>query len=107
MVTSENKEDLLKLINDYSPIRCQGRDEERLYHDLRISGDDAADFLDKYSILFNVNIGNFQFSDYFPHEGASLVANLMGLHIAPGQPYKDLTIADLLTGIQYGRLVGK
>lgn len=106
MVASGIAEELLKLVNDYSPVRCQGAPEERLYHDLRISGDDALELLDKYSTLFNVDLGNFQFTEYFPYEGGSLAANLMGLHTTPGQPYKELTIGDLLAGILRGRLAG-
>ncbi|MFG8985273.1 MULTISPECIES: DUF1493 family protein [Pseudomonas aeruginosa group] len=43
----------------------------RIGEDLRLIGDDADEFLDKFSKEFAVDLSEFPFSDYFPDEGSA------------------------------------
>lgn len=43
----------------------------RIGEDLRLIGDDADEFLDKFSKEFAVDLTAFPFSDYFPDEGSA------------------------------------
>jgi acyl carrier protein len=44
-------------------------DEASLFHDLGVDGDDAIDFLDEFSRVFNVKLSKFHYSEYFGAEG--------------------------------------
>jgi hypothetical protein len=72
-----------------------------LEKDLGIYGDDAAEFLEKYSQKFNVDISNFNFPTHFTSETPFYIVRkyLLGIN------KKDLTIKDLEEGVIKGKLV--
>ena len=51
----------------------------KLVEDLGLIGDDADDFMGKFSQLFSVGGGDFRFDDYFPPEGFDLVGLIGGI----------------------------
>lgn len=84
-----------KTIDDSSP-------NLRIEKDLHIYGDEAIEFLEKFSEKFNVKIDDFHFEKYFNNEG-----DIIGLFIK--NMFKkskkiDLTINDLKEAIKKGRL---
>lgn len=42
--------------------------DTRLYHDLAIYGDEAADFLEVLAKQYQVDLSDFEFAKYFPEE---------------------------------------
>ncbi len=72
-----------------------------LEKDLGIYGDDAAEFLEKYSQKFNVDISNFEFAIHFTAETPFYIVRkyLLGIN------KKDLRIKDLEEGVIKGKLV--
>lgn len=63
--------------------------------DLGVTGDDAEDFILKFSKKFKVDISKFQFTDYFNDEPSVF---------SFGRSVKTLTIGHLEKAIQAGRL---
>lgn len=75
--------------------------ETCLYHDLTIYGDDADEFLQKYSEIFNISIPPFQFADYFPYEGDIILPAIIAkLSEKRRKEYKRLTISQLQNSIE-------
>lgn len=52
--------------------------DTRVGEDLRLIGDDADEFLDKFSKEFDVDFSEFTFNDYFPDEGSASMHFYMG-----------------------------
>lgn len=99
----ENK--LFDLLNEYTSADFEFKREVRIYHDLNIYGDDATDFLKKFSKAFEVDIANFNYSDYFPSEGDWILPSLIRMLTFQSKiKYKELTIEMLLQSIKVGRL---
>lgn len=76
------------------------RPESRLFHDLGLGGDDAAELLDAFERDFTVDMSEFDFSTYFPSE-----PNLFSIFVSPG-PKKELTVQALIQGVANRKLVG-
>jgi acyl carrier protein len=78
----------------------------RLFHDLGIDGVDAYDLLDKYSLKYNVNLGEFPHHDYFNVEmGVSFIAILKRFIGRADMPNKkEISIHDLVEGVESGVL---
>lgn len=55
----------------------------RIGEDLKLIGDDAEEFLDKFSKEFTVDLSELPFSDYFPEEGSA------NMHFYTGQQMKS------------------
>ena len=100
-----DKDKLIKLINHYSSSRYDGATDKRIYHDIKIWGDDASEFMNKYSVMFNVDLNQFHMKDYFPNEGGFLLAKLPSSSNSIHSPYKELTVQNLLIGIKNGYLL--
>ncbi|MCC6459202.1 MAG: DUF1493 family protein, partial [Saprospiraceae bacterium] len=71
--------------------------------DLGIDGDDASKFLCAYADTFQVDLANFEFDTYFGEEGCSPFKALYFL-VVKRKKQKPLTIGQLLTGIEAGKL---
>ena len=72
--------------------------ETLLEQELKITGDDAIEFLEAFSKEFDVNINNFEFNKYFGSEGESLLTALNHLSTRTGSKSRgklDLTLGDL------------
>ncbi len=76
--------------------------ETRLEMDLRITGDEAGDFLTDFSKEFNVDVSMFPIGHYFKDESDFITR----MFIRKNSSDKELTIADLIKAIQTGRLIG-
>lgn len=72
--------------------------------DLKITGDDAVEFIIAYGKRFNVDISNFKTDKYFDYEGDKLFLIISRLLFSRKRRDKSLTIEDLEKGIQSGRL---
>jgi len=94
-------EKIIQLIDEFGLSTTVDIDT-RIYQDLNIYGDDAWEFLRKYSETFSMRIDNFNFSEYFPNEGDLFISIIWKFISKP--KYKELTIGDLLVGIEKGIL---
>jgi len=80
--------------------------ETELRKDLKLWGDDAAEFLAAYGKEFNVALSQFNFDRYFPPEGDFIMpAVIRALRLKEQPKYSPLTIGDLEEGINRGKLV--
>ncbi len=83
------------------------RRDTRLETDLGISGADGVDFIVAYGHFFNVDVSNFKAEDYFEAEGSQFLSKISELFIGKKETHKnlkELTLADLETGILIGKL---
>lgn len=84
-----------------------GIDESRItmktdiQQDLSIYGDDASEFIQLFSIRFNVDVSSFKFDNYFRGEGYDFF-EFIGLKSIPS--FKKLLISDLVRAVQEGAL---
>jgi Protein of unknown function (DUF1493) len=72
--------------------------QTNLVNDLGLDGDDADEFMAAYTKHFNVEAGDFQYSDYFGPEGFDLIGDLIGKK----PPLKPLTLGMLETAANMG-----
>ena len=72
----------------------------RLRQDLGLEGDSAADLLEAYSLLYDVEIDAFRINDYFgaPSELNPLLAHFLWI-FGNSRPLKTLTVADLIRAL--------
>ncbi len=77
--------------------------ETEVEKDLGVTGDDAIDFIEDYSSIFNVDVSNFDFNKYFHSEGIDFK---WFLGRSNKDPYKreKLTLEDLANAIDKGKL---
>ena len=76
--------------------------QSRLFQDLGLAGDDAAELLDEFSREYKIDLSNFDFSTYFPSE-----PNLISIFSRyRRRPLKELTVEALIRAAHDGRLVG-
>lgn len=75
--------------------------QTRIWHDLRIGGDDACEFVTKFGKEFGVDISSVVLSRYFPAETAVVLSSFAEYFarlfaVFPGSSYRQLTIGDLV-----------
>ena len=76
------REGLRTIVQEIMASRRVVSDAARLYHDLFISGDDAAHLLDKVHKIYGTRFDGFHFDSYFPDEAEAWMchfARLLGL----------------------------
>ena len=62
---------IIRMVAEQSGIpRAQISQDSRLYHDLKIWGDDAGELLTEFRDVFQVDFTGFAFEDYFPPEAS-------------------------------------
>ena len=86
---------LKKFIEDFGiELKEEIRENTEIEYDLRITGDDAVDFILSFGNKFNVDVSSFQLAEYFESEGKLLPVffNIMYNHSSK----KKLTIRHLL-----------
>lgn len=97
--------ELYKLLQVYS---CEKHDDSTpnlsLSNDLGIYGDDAAEFIVSFSEKFNVDISEFNFDRYFEGEGDAITKFVVKFFNGEKNK-KDLSINDLKSAIQSGKLI--
>lgn len=74
-----------------------------LEKDLHIYGDEAFDFLEKFSIKFNINLEDFDFEKYFNNEIDVISLFFKNKFLKNKQ--SELTINDLKKAIQKKKLI--
>ena len=93
---------LLKILEGFAPIDFSTESNPKIYHDLGIYGDDAAEFLKAYSKAFNVDLSTFIFDEYFPPEVDVLTSVFLKLFRSRKIHYKELTVKMLLESAHRG-----
>lgn len=78
--------------------------DTRLVQDLRIDGDDAYEFMEKFVSEFDVDYSEFDYSMYFSKEGFDLFGILESIFKKKGETKKALTLGDLEKAIASGKL---
>lgn len=76
--------------------------ETKLESDLKITGDDAYEFIEEFGKEFNVDIKDFEVAKYFASEGTFALYRLIFTGIKTNK--KQLTIGDLEKAIKCGKL---
>jgi acyl carrier protein len=66
----------------------------RLYKDLRIDGDDAFELLRDFSNMFEVDMSDFKFGEYFSPEGTDILGAIVSL-LKNKPKLKELTLGDM------------
>jgi len=84
-------------INDTSP-------NWKIGDDLGFYGDEAEDFIIKFSKEFNIDISNFAFNNYFNPEIDKISLSIFNFFKKGQTEKKDLTIKDLKDAIESGKL---
>src|SRR5262245_56315081 len=77
-------------------------DVTRLYHDLWIAGDDAAELLNKVRNRFGTRFDGFQFEAYFPNETEAMIGHIARL-FGYSSRRKGFTFGHLLEVVKAGR----
>jgi acyl carrier protein len=73
--------------------------------ELKITGDDAVDFLIAYGKKFNVDVSHFMAADYFDSEGDIILPAIIRSITGRRKPFKKiLTLGHLEKGIMAGKL---
>ena len=100
----KNKDELMRFISDFTATPISRLEPSLdLQDDLNLYGDEAGEFMSKYSELFGVDLTRFNFDDYFrPEEGQLLAEIIRWIKNEPKPTYKKLTIADLLFAVENG-----
>jgi hypothetical protein len=98
ILPQEKFEDLLYRYTDKRNIPP----DSAINHDLHIQGDDAVDFLTEFATLFEVDITDFPFEEYFYNEGQLSLLWLLEIF----KPYckKPLPISLLIKAIDTQKL---
>jgi uncharacterized protein DUF1493 len=73
----------------------------RIYEDLSIAGDDAAELLDRVHAAFGTSFEGFDFSDYFPNEPDALFYHI--LRLFGWAPKKSLSVRHLVAVVEAGK----
>jgi hypothetical protein len=95
------EEKLKNMIAKYSGL-SSFKIDDCLEWDLGITGDDAIDLLNEYSITFSVDITKFSYNDYFHDEGQNIL--LMYRRLFKKKKKKRFTMENLLKGIENKKL---
>lgn len=94
-------DELEAFITETTGIYCAHFDENtELEKDLRIWGDDAYEFLQEFSKVFDVDISNFTFSDYFREEGDFTLTIFLNFLTRQKVHRKALQIKHLLKAVE-------
>jgi len=78
--------------------------ETDLQKDLKIWGDDADEFIEKFSHEFNVDISGLDLNKYFSQEGDRILPAISNFLRGKKRELHSLTIGDLEKAIERGRL---
>ena len=83
-----------------------GNPGTRVFHDLGLGGDDAAEFLAEFAKRYAVDLAGFEFDRYFPPEwDSATVLSTFGLEPTPTEGRSPLTISYLERAAVSGRWV--
>ena len=74
----------------------------QLESDLKITGDDALEFIEEFGKKFNVNVSKIELSEYFAREGSFLL--YVFLFLGKKMNRKTITLGDLERAVLLGKL---
>jgi hypothetical protein len=97
----EDSEKLFQILKDITRRRASIHESTCVHHDLSISGDDAAELIERVHKTFGTSFDGFEFSSYFPNETEGLFyhfGKLFGLR----SKKKRLSVGHLLSVIKAG-----
>jgi hypothetical protein len=77
-------------------------EETKVYHDLKISGDDALELLGDLRDEFGTDFSKLNFSEYFPEESEAFPEHLARL-LGSGAARKPLSVGHLLQVVRVGQ----
>jgi acyl carrier protein len=77
----------------------------KIEKDLRITGDDAVEFIFAFSKQFNVDVSNFMMTEYFEPEGDKLAGAIIRMFTGKKKAKnKELLLGDLERAVEAGKL---
>lgn len=76
----------------------------RIVQDLKIDGDDAVEFMEKFVSTFNIDYSEFQFGNYFSPEGLNLFSVIISFFKKKQIIKKTLTLGDLERAVIIGKI---
>ncbi len=101
-MTEEDKETLLSIIFEVIGKSVSCNEESLVYHDLKISGDDAFELLNNIHKKFGTNFSEFDFEKFFPNETEDMYYQVMPFL---KKRKTKLKIKDLMSAIENGAWV--
>lgn len=78
--------------------------DTQLIKDLKMDGDDAYEFIEKFAKEFKVDSSDFKFGDYFSAEGFDLIGIIGSIFKKAESKLKPLTLGDLEQSVITGKL---
>lgn len=100
MANVESK-DLEGLVVKIAACRQPIEGSTRLYHDLRISGDDAFELIDEIWKNFGTKFDGFKWDIYFPNESEALFFHICRI-FGGDKKFRPLTFDHLLNVVRTG-----
>lgn len=92
------------IITERSEYKFDLTRETDLHRDLNIWGDDADEFMEKFSRKFNVDTSNLDLNIYFSQEGDRILPAIINFFRGKNEKLHSLTLGDLEEAIINGRL---
>jgi hypothetical protein len=96
------RDELLLIVQTIAGRKGDLPNSTRIYQDLEIAGDDAAELLERVRMKFGTKFDGFDFSAYFPDETEAFLDHLLRLLGIRRESYKEIQIGHLVAVIQRG-----
>ena len=100
------EDDVIQFVADESGTEPSKLSRDtRLWEDLRIGGDDAEEFFERYQECFHVDIEELDLSLHFPWEPEAYLAGLLTsisrkIQSVPKPTYVTITVGNLITAAE-------
>jgi hypothetical protein len=92
---NQTEQRIRKLLEKYAGKKALGHDP-RIFHDLKLRGVDAADFIEDLCATFDFNFSTMRFSEYFPAEYYSPRDFVIDLFGWTDRRWKELRLSHLV-----------
>ncbi len=99
---SDVEADIAERIRKIGGIRKPLSKNSRIYQDLHISGDDAAELLEEIVKTYGTSFHGFSFAAYFPNETEALFYHIMSCLGFPDRAHKSVTLSHLTAVVEQG-----
>jgi len=93
--------EIVSILQDIAGPRRPIEPSTRIYEDLLIAGDDAAELLERVQKKFGTSYEGFRFDDFFPNETDALLCRITLLFGFGSR--KTLTVQHLIDVVQAGK----
>jgi hypothetical protein len=94
----QTEEAILTILKEISVTNRKIERSTLVYHDLRISGDDAGDLIERISREFGTSFKGLHFPDYFPDETEAMFFRIYLFF--GGRSKKPLTVGHLMEVVE-------